>query len=413
MARQGTVQERIAQIESSIVAELDQIVELESARLTGLLDTERLYLNAVLEETAREIRLGGERAAARVMRRGWLLADEVRGKDPARADRMEQVAMGCHDQVRSTADTLARRVLEHEQALSAPIHRAKREALTRYLPEQKRPIEELARRGATELRRKLNASGPGAPTAVMDEEVERWRRSLVDGVRLVRTATKERVDLDHKRARGEVERVVEELAGVPPPVRKRLNDVVDPTRIDQLLRTGSEGRAPTPKTRGQRIRENVWAVFVVVFAFGLGTAAMSAGIGVSAALFLALAFRGADAPFVVGGMLIGLTGSAFGAFASDLFFSGTGDWRQSVRVALFGASTPLVGPGRPLPSRDLANTLQYVELPPISPDRVATAAAPGALRVALRASPAEEEPEADAPPAVIEPIRIPSPRASE
>jgi hypothetical protein len=416
MARPGSILERISQIETSIVAELDQIVEHESARLVTLIDTEGLYLRAVLDETAREITLGGELAAARVMRRGLMLADAYREKDPLRADRVELSAMGCHDQVRGAAQALAERALAYEPSLSAPLNRTKREALNDHLPSLKLRVQEAARRMASDLRRRASGSGsttggagipgPPAPMQLVDE-VEAWRKQLVDGVRHVRTAAKDRVDMEHKRARAEVERVVEELAGLPAPVRKRLNEVVDPTRIDPILRTGSEGRPTAPMTRGQRVLAGVGAVATVLFVFLLGVASMGAGIGVAAGAFLALALRGSEAPILVGGMLMGLTGSTFGAFATDAILARTGDWRTSVRVAVFGSHTALQGLGKAVPSRDLAMTLQYVELPPLSPDRVATAAAPGALRLSLQASNAEAPaPAAEQP---MGPIRVPSP----
>ncbi|MEQ1507113.1 MAG: hypothetical protein ABMB14_33100, partial [Myxococcota bacterium] len=90
------------------------------------------------------------------------------------------------------------------------------------------------------------------------------------------------------------------------------------------------------------------------------------------------------APPVMGGLMIGVVGCTFGAFVTDLFFARLGDWRAAVDDGLLGAISPLKTSGRPTASRDLANALRYVELPPLSPDRVATPATPGALKVSLR-----------------------------
>lgn len=377
MSWQSAVLERIAQIERDTVAEVDQVVQAESTRLKNAMDTERSYLGTVLEETAREIIAGGEVAAARAASRGLAVADAYRIRDEARASRAEWVAMGCHDQIRATAAELADRIRALEQNLSAPLVRAKRETTNDALPGLKRIVEDAAHRTAAD-QRKLLARKVHAP----EEEIEAWRRQMVDAVRHARTAAKERVDGTHRRARGEIERLVEELASVPGPVRKRLLEVAD-TRVDQAVRTASDGK-PNRETSFRSLLNRAGLVFAVIFVFFAGIAAMGVGIGFAGLAVGAIALRGAWAPPVMGGLLMGVVGCTVGAMITDVLFARLGDWRAAVEDGLLGALSPLQGAGRPMPARDLANALKYVELPPLSPDRVTQPAASSALRVSLK-----------------------------
>ncbi|MEQ1568101.1 MAG: hypothetical protein ABMA64_20850, partial [Myxococcota bacterium] len=326
----------------------------------------------------REIVSGGEVAAARALRKGLVLADGYRARDAARAARAEWVAMGCHDQIKSAAETLAERVRAMEPHLGAPLQRSKREALNDALPGIKRVVEDAAHRTAVEQRRALTKRRD-AP----NEEVEMWRRQLIDAVRQSRTAAKERVDVAHKRARAEVERLVTELSSVPGPIRKRLLEVAE-SRVESAVKAGSEGRMYRGPSAARRLLNVMLAIIAVVLVFFLGVATMSAGMGFAGAAVGALALRGAGIPVVLGGLLMGVVGCTFGALATDVMFGRIGDWKSALEEGLLGAVSPLQGLGEAVPARDVANALQYVELPPLSPDRVATPAAPGALRVALR-----------------------------
>lgn len=378
MSWQSAVLERISQIERDTVAEVDQVVQTESSRLRTAIETEQTYLHSVLEETAREIVVGGELAAARATRVALQVADGYRGRDEARARRAEWVAMGVHDQIRATANTLAGQVKELEQNLVAPLIRARREATNDALPNLKRIVEEAAHRTAGEQRRSL-ARRIHPP----EEEIEAWRRQMVDAVRQVRTSAKDKVDGTHRRARAEIERLVEELASVPGPVRKRLMDIAD-NRVEQAVRAASEGR-PDRITAFRRWMGRLGLVAAAIVVFVLGVVGMGAGIGFAGAAVGAIMLRGAAAPPVMGGLLMGIVGCTFGAMATDLFFNRLADWRTAIEDGVLGAVTPLRGPGKPAPARELARALQYVELPPLSPDRVAASVTPGALRVSVRA----------------------------
>ncbi|MEQ1508604.1 MAG: hypothetical protein ABMB14_40605, partial [Myxococcota bacterium] len=272
MSWQSAVLERIAQIERDTVAEVDHVVTGEISRLKTAMDTERNYLHSVLVETAREIVVGGELAAARAVRKGLQVADTYRGRDEARSGRAEFAAMGCHDQIRAAAEALADQVLALEPNLSAPLMRAKRETSNDALPGLKRLVEEAAHRTAAEQRRAL-ARRVHPP----EDEIEVWRRQMVDAVRHVRTAAKERVDGTHRRARAEIERLVEELASVPGPVRKRLVEVAE-TRVEAAVRTASEGR-PNRITPLRQALNRVGLVVAVVVVFWMGVVGMGAGIG--------------------------------------------------------------------------------------------------------------------------------------
>lgn len=377
MSWQSAVLERIAQIERDTVAEVDQVVQAESNRLRNAMDTERSYLGTVLEETAREIVAGGEIAAARAAAKGLAVADAFRSKDEARAARAEWVAMGCHDQIQAAAGALADRIRDLEQNLSAPLVRAKREATNDALPGLKRLVEDSAHRTAAD-QRKLLAKKVHPP----EDEIEAWRRQMVDAVRHARTAAKERVDGTHRRARSEIERLVEELASVPGPVRKRLLEVAE-TRVEQAVRTASDGK-PNRVAPFRLMVNRIGLVAAVIFVFFLGIAAMGTGIGFAGAAVGAIALRGAWAPPVMGGLLMGVVGCTFGALATDVLFARLGDWRAAVEDGLLGAISPLQGVGKPMVARDLANALKYVELPPLSPDRVTQPAASSALRVSLK-----------------------------
>lgn len=377
MSWQSAVLERIAQIERDTVAEVDHIAQTESSRLRTAMDTERTYLVSVLEDTAREIVVGGELAAARAAHKGLRVADTLRAKDEARAARAEWVAMGCHDQIRSTAHQLADQVKALEANLSAPLVRARRETTNDALPGLKRVVEEAAHRTAAEQRRSL-ARRIHAP----DDEIEAWRRQMVDAVRHARTAAKERVDSTHRRARSEIERLVEELASVPGPVRARLLEIAD-NRVEAAVRAASEGR-PSRTTALRRAMNRVGIVFAALLVFVLGSIAMLGGIGFAAAAVGALMLRGASAPPVMGGLMMGIVGTTFGAMGTDLLFNRLADWRAAIDESLLGAISPLRGTGRAMPAREVTNALKYVELPPLSPDRVAASVTPGALRVAVR-----------------------------
>ncbi|MEZ4239955.1 MAG: hypothetical protein R3F59_28150 [Myxococcota bacterium] len=378
MSWQSAVLERISQIERDTVAEVDQLVQTESSRLRTAIETEQSYLHSVLEETAREIAVGGELAAARATHKALEVADGYRGRDPARATRAEWVAMGVHDQIRAAADALAEQVKGLEPNLAAPLIRARREATNDALPNLKRIVEEAAHRTAGEQRRSL-ARRIHPP----EEEIEAWRRQMIDAVRQVRTSAKDKVDGTHRRARAEIERLVEELASVPGPVRKRLMDIAD-QRVEQAVRAASEGR------RDRQSALRVWLgrlglVFAVLVVFVIGVMGMGTGIGFAGAAVGAVMLRGAAAPPVMGGLLMGIVGTTFGAMATDLVFNRLADWRRSVSDSVLGAVSPLDGPGQAAPARELARALQYVELPPLSPDRVAASVTPGALRVSVRA----------------------------
>jgi hypothetical protein len=201
-------------------------------------------------------------------------------------------------------------------------------------------------------------------------------------VRHERTAAKERVDGTHRRARGEIERLVEDLASVPGPVKKRLFEVAD-TRVEQAVRTASDGK-PHHDAPFRTMMGRIGLAFAVVVTFFLGIVAMGAGIGFAGAAVGAIALRGAWAPPVIGGLMMGVVGCFFGALGTDVLFARLGDWKAAVEDGLLGAISPLQGAGKPTPARDLANALKYVELPPLSPDRVTQPAASSALRVSLK-----------------------------
>jgi hypothetical protein len=386
MSWQSAVLEKISRIERETISEVDQVVQNESNRLRSAMDTERNYLKAVLDETAREILTGGEMAAGRAVKKGLLVADAYREKDEARAARAEWVAMGVHDQIRSTAQQLADHVRSLEQNLAAPLVRAKRESTNDALPGLKRLVEDAAHRTAADQRKAL-AKRVHPP----EEEIEVWRRQMVDQVRHARTAAKDRVDTTHRRARTEIERLVEELASIPEPVRKRLLEVAE-NRTEQAVRAGSDGR-PTRTPRFRAVMEKLGLVATVIFVFFMGLVAMGVGVGFAGAAVGAIALRGAWAPPVMGGILMGVVGVTFAALFTDLLFSRLGDWRESLEDALLGAVTPLRGPGKALPARDMGNALKYVEVPQLSPDRVATPATSGTLRVSLRDGPQISGPE--------------------